>query len=107
MSSLSLFFQSGLSDQLAVAGTLCVLKNPGGVPVPFKGVLTENNAQLEAMPGLMEHTVSAHVLIPADISTAPEPAAVISANGKMYLVTNVVKSPYSSAYACELQAQTK
>lgn len=107
MNNLSLFFKSGLSDQMAVAGIPCVLKNPGGCPVAFTGVLTENNAQLEAMPGLLEHTVSAHILIPADISTPPEPAAVISANGKMYLVVNVVKSPYSAAFACDLQAQTK
>lgn len=107
MSQLNLFFQSGIADQIAVAGTLCTLKNPGAVPIPFTGVLTENNAQLEAMPGMMEHTISAHILIPATISTPPEPSGIIAANGKTYLITNVVKSSYSAAYSCDLQASSK
>lgn len=107
MSQLNLFFQSGIADQLAVAGTTCTIKNPGGSVIPFTGILTESSAQLETMPGLMEQTTSAHILIPLSAAITPEPSALIAANGKKYLVLSVVKSPYSAAYACDLQATEK
>ena len=106
-SPLNLFFQSGIADQLAVAGTPCTIKNPNGSVVPFTGILSESSAQLETMPGMMEHTVTGHLLIPLSASITPEPSAVVAANGKKYMVTDVVKSPCSAAWSCGLQATTK
>lgn len=107
MSRLDLFFAAGLADQIAVAGTPCAIKNPGGgVPVPFTGVLTEQSGALETEVGLMTATTTAHLLLPLSAGITPHPSAVVSANGKKYTVVSVTRSPSEAAFSCDLQSLT-
>lgn len=108
MSELSLFFSAGIEDQLSVAGSPCTLKNPGDSTVySFTGILSESSGALSAEVGLMEHAVTAHLLIPVSVPFVPLASALVAANGKRYSVVGVAKSPTSAAYSCDLQALSK
>lgn len=102
MNPLSLFFRSAFADQLAVAGQTLTLCAHGAAPIVTRGILTETNGSLQVEVAEHIHTITAHVLLPADLSPPPAPGNLVRCAARTYLIVGVTRSPEDAAFSCDL-----
>ena len=104
MNQLSLFFNAGVADQLAVAGQLVYLRTRGSAPFAVQGVLTERSDALQVQVGEELRTLNAHLLLPLSCPLKPQPGMIVRANGKNFTIFGVTRSEHDAAFSCDLSA---
>ena len=104
MNQLSLFFNAGVADQLAVAGQTVTLRTRGSAPFAVRGVLTERSDALQIQVGEELCTLSAHLLLPLSCPLKPQPGMIVRANGRNFTIFGVTRSEHEAAFSCDLSA---
>lgn len=104
MSLIEDFFSEGIADQIAVMGTVVVLRSMPSRKEsnPFKAIITSRDGTLQAEYGGALYSVTGHILIPTNTGITPRVSDQIISNGKEWFISSVVRSVIDKAYSCDL-----